>query len=314
VKTQVVVSPEDDIELRRVTLVNRSKQPRTIEITSYAEVVLAPAGNDLAHPAFSNLFVQTELLPDQDAILCHRRPREPKEKCPWLLHMMTVQGRTSQTSFETDRAKFIGRGRTPANPQALYQNTPLSNSAGPVIDPIIAIRQRVVLEPNVPLTLDIFYGVSEDRASSLAMLEKYRDRHLADRVFELAWSHSQVVLRQLNANEDDANLFNRLASAVVFPAQEMRAASSEIINNRRGQSGLWGYSISGDLPIVLLTVTDGENIELVRQLIQAHNYWRLKGLQVDLVILNEDIGGYRQDLQNQIMGLIAAGMESTPNR
>jgi cyclic beta-1,2-glucan synthetase len=311
VKTQVVVSPEDDIELRRVTLVNRSKQPRTIEITSYAEVVLAPAGNDLAHPAFSNLFVQTELLPDQDAILCHRRPREPKEKCPWLLHMMTVQGRTSQTSFETDRAKFIGRGRTPANPQALYQNTPLSNSAGPVIDPIIAIRQRVVLEPNVPLTLDIFYGVSEDRASSLAMLEKYRDRHLADRVFELAWSHSQVVLRQLNANEDDANLFNRLASAVVFPAQEMRAASSEIINNRRGQSGLWGYSISGDLPIVLLTVTDGENIELVRQLIQAHNYWRLKGLQVDLVILNEDIGGYRQDLQNQIMGLIAAGMEST---
>ncbi|VEA66891.1 Cellobiose phosphorylase [Serratia plymuthica] len=311
VKTQVVVSPEDDIELRRITLVNRSKQPRTIEITSYAEVVLAPAGNDLAHPAFSNLFVQTELLPEQEAILCHRRPREPKEKCPWLLHMMTVQGRSSQTSFETDRAKFIGRGRTPANPQALYQNTPLTNSAGPVIDPIIAIRQRVVLEPNVPLTLDIFYGVCEDRVSSLAMLEKYRDRHLADRVFELAWSHSQVVLRQLNANEEDANLFNRLASAVVFPAQEMRAASSEIIQNRRGQSGLWGHSISGDLPIVLLTVTDGENIGLVQQLIQAHNYWRLKGLPVDLVILNEDAGGYRQELQNQIMGLIAAGMEST---
>lgn len=311
VKTQIVVSPEDDIELRRVTLINRGKQPRTIEVTSYAEVVLAPAGNDLAHPAFSNLFVQTELLADQDAILCHRRPREPQEKCPWLLHMMTVQGRTSQTSFETDRAKFIGRGRTPANPQALYQNAPLSNSAGPVIDPIIAIRQRVVLEPNVPLTLDIFYGVCEDRVSSLAMLEKYRDRHLADRVFELAWSHSQVVLRQLNANEEDANLFNRLASAVVFPAQEMRAASNEIIQNRRGQSGLWGHSISGDLPIVLLTVTDGENIELVQQLIQAHNYWRLKGLQVDLVILNEDVGGYRQELQNQIMSLIAAGMEST---
>ncbi|MBO1503984.1 cyclic beta 1-2 glucan synthetase [Serratia proteamaculans] len=311
VKTQIVVSPEDDIELRRVTLINRGKQPRTIEVTSYAEVVLAPAGNDLAHPAFSNLFVQTELLTDQDAILCHRRPREPQEKCPWLLHMMTVQGRSSQTSFETDRAKFIGRGRTPANPQALYQNTPLSNSAGPVIDPIIAIRQRVVLEPNVPLTLDIFYGVCEDRVSSLAMLEKYRDRHLADRVFELAWSHSQVVLRQLNANEEDANLFNRLASAVVFPAQEMRAASNEIIQNRRGQSGLWGHSISGDLPIVLLTVTDGENIELVQQLIQAHNYWRLKGLQVDLVILNEDVGGYRQELQNQIMSLIAAGMEST---
>lgn len=311
VKTQVVVSPEDDIELRRLTLVNLTKQPRTIEITSYAEVVLAPTSNDLAHPAFSNLFVQTELLPELEAILCHRRPREPKEQCPWLLHMMTVQGSSSQTSFETDRAQFIGRGRTPANPQALYQDAPLNNSAGPVIDPIIAIRQRVVLEPNVPLTLDIFYGVCEDRAASLAMLEKYRDHHLADRVFELAWSHSQVVLRQLNANEQDANLYNRLAGAVIFPAPEMRAASSEIINNRRGQSGLWGHSISGDLPIVLLTVSDGENIALVQQLIQAHNYWRLKGLQVDLVILNENAGGYRQDLQNQIMGLIAAGMEST---
>lgn len=311
VKTQVVISPEDDIELRRLTLVNRGKQPRTIEITSYAEVVLAPASNDLAHPAFSNLFVQTELLQEQDAILCHRRPREPKEKSPWLLHMMSVQGSSSKTSFETDRAKFIGRGRTAANPQALYQNQPLTNSAGPVIDPIIAIRQRIRLEPNVPLTLDIFYGVCEDRATSLAMLEKYRDRHMADRIFELAWSHSQVVLRQLNANEEDANLFNRLASAVVFPAQEMRAASNEIINNRRGQSGLWGYSISGDLPIVLLSVTDIENIGLVHQLIQAHNYWRLKGLLVDLVILNEDSGGYRQDLQNRIMGLIAAGMESS---
>ncbi|WP_447877130.1 GH36-type glycosyl hydrolase domain-containing protein [Serratia fonticola] len=311
VKTQVVISPEDDIELRRLTLVNRGKQSRTIEITSYAEVVLAPASNDLAHPAFSNLFVQTELLQEQDAILCHRRPREPKEKSPWLLHMMSVQGASSKTSFETDRAKFIGRGRTAANPQALYQNEPLTNSAGPVIDPIIAIRQRIRLEPNVPLTLDIFYGVCEDRATSLAMLEKYRDRHMADRIFELAWSHSQVVLRQLNANEEDANLFNRLASAVVFPVQEMRAASNEIINNRRGQSGLWGYSISGDLPIVLLSVTDSENIGLVQQLIQAHNYWRLKGLLVDLVILNEDSGGYRQDLQNQIMGLIAAGMESS---
>ncbi|MGP0988693.1 hypothetical protein ACJ8PO_23665, partial [Serratia sp. CY66160] len=176
VKTQVVVSPEDDIELRRLTLINRGKQPRILEITSYAEVVLAPAGNDLAHPAFSNLFVQTELLPDQEAILCHRRPREPKETCPWLLHMMTVQGNSAQTSFETDRGIFIGRGRTPANPQALYHNAPLTNSAGPVIDPIIAIRQRVVLEPNVPLTLDVFYGVCEDRASCLAMLEKYRDR------------------------------------------------------------------------------------------------------------------------------------------
>lgn len=308
VKTQVVVSPEDDIELRRVTLVNHGKQPRLIEVTSYAEVVLAPANNDLAHPAFSNLFVQTELLAEQDAILCHRRPREPHEQSPWLLHMMTVQQPRGGVSFETDRAKFIGRGRTAANPQALQQNGPLSNSAGAVLDPVIAIRQRVLLEPNIPVTLDIFYGVSESRAGGLGMLEKYRDRHLADRVFELAWSHSQVVLRQLNINEDEANLYNRLAGAVIFPGPEMRAAQSDISRNRRGQSGLWGHAISGDLPIVLLTVTNSENIALVQQLIQAHSYWQIKGLQVDLVIINETAGGYRQDLQNDIMALISAGV------
>lgn len=306
IKTEIVVSPEDDIELRRVTLLHRGRQPRTLELTTYAEVVLAYAASDLAHPAFSKLFVQTELIPEQDTILCHRRPRSPDDPCVWLFHMMVVRGQTPEqkTSFETDRARFLGRGRTTANALALRQNGPLSNTAGPVLDPIFAIRQSVVLQPGKPVIVDMVYGVADNRQRSQALLEKYRDHPIAERVFELAWSHSQVMLRQINANEDDATLFNRLASALLFPGPELRADASIISRNRRGQPGLWGWAISGDLPIVILNVTRNDSLAEIATLIQAHHYWRQKGLSVDLVILNDSQGGYQQELYHQIMDLI----------
>lgn len=312
VKTQVVVSPEDDIELRRLTLVHRGRLPRVLELTTYAEVVLAPDASDRAHPAFSNLFIQTELNPERDAILCHRRPRSPNERSPCLFHMMVVRGDHSRSvSFETDRAKFLGRGRGPQDALAIGGSGALSNTSGSVLDPILAIRHAITLQPGQPVTIDIVYGISESRQQSLALLEKYRDYPIADRVFELAWSHSLVVLRQMNASEDDATLFNRLASAVLYPRQELRAESQIISRNRRGQSGLWGWAISGDLPIVLLSVTSEECIADVTTLIQAHRYWRLKGLEVDLVVLNNSPGGYQQGLQNQIMDLIYAGSEAS---
>ena len=144
----------------------------------------------------------------------------------------------------------------------------------------------------------------------LGLIEKHQDRRLANRVFDLAWTHSQVFLRQLNATEADAQHFGRLAGSVIYANSSLRADSSVLTRNQRGQSGLWGYSISGDLPIVLLQIGDPANIELVRQMVQAHAYWRLKGLAVDLVIWNDDHAGYRQLLHDQIMGLIAAGVEA----
>ncbi|WP_223510396.1 GH36-type glycosyl hydrolase domain-containing protein [Rahnella sp. GSA61A] len=311
-QTHIVVSPEDDVEIRRMTVTHNGRHSRTLDITTYAEVVLAPAANDAAHPAFSNLFVQTELVPAQEGILCHRRPREPDEACPWMFHMMAIHGAVErETSFETDRAAFIGRGNTAASPQAMQKGGTLGNSAGAVLDPVMAIRQRIRLRPGVPVIIDMVYGISDTRLQSLMLLEKYRDHHIADRVFEIAWSHSQVVLRQLNASEDDAGLFNRLAGALIFASQEMRGDAQSVAANRRGQSGLWGQSLSGDLPIVLLTMTSNENIGLVTLLIRAHHYWRLKGLKVDLVLLCNDSGGYQQALQNQILSLVASGAGSS---
>lgn len=310
--TEIVVSPEDDIELRRVRITNRSRQRREIEVTSYAEVVIAPAAADTLHPAFSNLFVQTEILRDRRAILCTRRPRSISEQTPWMLQLMAVHGAViGEVSYETDRSRFIGRGRSVAVPLAMIDSAALSGTEGSVLDPIVAIRYSFSLDPEQTVTVDRVTGMAETREMALNLIDKYQDRHLADRVLDMAWTHSQVVLRQLNASEADAQLHARLASSIIYANAGLRAETAVLVKNRRGQSGLWGYAISGDLPIVLLQIGDVDNIALVRQLVQAHAYWRLKGLAVDLVIWNEDHAGYRQLLQDQIMGLIASGIEAS---
>ena len=275
-------------------------------------MVLATPIADALHPAFSNLFIQTEILREQRAILCTRRPRSQGEQPPSMLHLMAIHGaQIGEVSYETDRLQFLGRSNSPANPQVMGGGADtLSGSQGSVLDPIVAIRSRIRLDPGESATIKMVTGIGTDRDAAMVLVEKYQDRYLADRAFDLAWTHGQVLLRQINATEADAHLYGRLAGVVLFANPSLRADSNILKKNSRGQSGLWGYAISGDLPIVLLQIADPANIELVRQLVQAHAYWRLKGLAVDLVIWNEDHAGYRQQLHDQIVGLIAAGIEA----
>src|SRR5438132_731161 len=311
IHTELSVSPQDDVEVRRVTLTNHSSATRTIELTSYAEVVLATQAADELHPTFSNLFVQTEFVPDSSAILCTRRARTAEEKTSWLLHLLAGQrGTQAKTSSQTGRARFVGRDGNLANPAAMQKVAPLSNTAGSVLDPIISLRRNVTLQPDEIAVLDFVIGAAENRETVSALVEKYQHFRMADRAFDLAWTHSQVILRQLNATEAEAQLYARLAGAIIYADPARRATSGILLENRRGQSALWAYGISGDTPLVLLRVTDMEKIELVRQLIRAHSYWRAKGLTVELVILNEDVSVYRQNLQDQITSLVSAGSEA----
>jgi len=311
--TQIVVSPEDDIEMRRLQLTNRSEVRRTIEITGYTEVVIAPAASDVMQPAFSNLFVQTEIIPLQHAILCTRRPRSAEDQPPWMFHVMALNGKSpEEVSYETNRMEFIGRGNTVVNPQVMNYAGPLAGNQGSVLDPVTATRYKITLDPDETVTIDRIIGIAGSREVCQGLIDKYQDKHHKDRVFEMAWTHSQVVLRQINATEADAQLYGRLASSVLFTNAAFRADPSVLIKNQRGQSGLWGYSISGDLPIVLLKIEKQTNTLLAKQLIQAHAYWRLKGLAVDLVIWNEEHNGYRQVVQNEIQALIPAEFTDRP--
>ncbi len=316
--TEVSVSPEDDVEIRRVTLTNLSARLRHIELTSYAEVVLAPLNADMAHRAFSNLFVQSEILQDQHAILCTRRARTADDSGPWLFHLVAAPGVSAEEpSFETDRAKFIGRGRTAENPLALessrgkpHASFNLSNSDGAVLDPIVAIRRNIALAPDESATVSIISGVAATREAALEVLEKYRDRHFVERAFEMAWFQSHEVLRQINAAEADAQIFGRLATSVIYANVLRRAAPSVIARNQLGQAGLWRFGISGDLPIVLVRIGNLARMDLVKTALQAHFYWRMKGLKADLVIVNEDFSGYRAVMQDQILGLVNGGQQA----
>ncbi|MBA2482573.1 MAG: cyclic beta 1-2 glucan synthetase, partial [Planctomycetes bacterium] len=310
--TEIAVSPEDDVEVRRVTLTNGSGQTRLLEATTYGETVLATLASDVAHPAFSNLFVRTELVPERSAILSTRRARSATEKPPWMFHLVAVDGaEIGHASFETSRVRFIGRGRTINDPAAMDPGAELSGTAGSVLDPVVAVRRTVRLAPEGTARIDIVTGMAETRDAALALIEKYHERRLTDRVFELAWTHSQVVLRQLGASETLAQVYGRLAGSVVYPVTARRAPGSIIARNRRGQSGLWAYGISGDLPIVLLRMSDHAKMELVVQVVQAHAYWRMKGLTCDLVIINEDHSLYRQSLHEQILAQVRSGPEAS---
>ncbi|MBL7870461.1 MAG: cyclic beta 1-2 glucan synthetase [Cyclobacteriaceae bacterium] len=310
--TVVVVSPEDDVEVRRIQLINHSGTGRKLSITSYGEVVLAASSADESHPAFSNLFVQTEIKEHQHAIICTRRPRSKEERPPWMFHLMKVDGvSTKEVSYETDRSRFIGRGNTLMHPQVLNDSKPLSGAQGSVLDPIVSIRYALTLDAGESVIIDMVTGIADTQESNQHLIDKYQDRHLRDRAFDLSWTHSQVLLRQIGATEADAQLYGKLASSILYLNPALRAQPSVVLRNQRQQSSLWSYSISGDLPIVLLIISDSENISIVKQLIKAKAYWQMKGLAVDLVILNEDSGGYRQVLQDQIQGLIAAGIGVT---
>jgi cellobiose phosphorylase len=302
--TEIVISPEDDAELRRIKITNTTVFTKILEVTSYSEVVMAQQAADEAHPAFSNLFVQTEFVPEHKALLCTRRPRSEEETPPWMFHLIAVQGATTEAlSYETGRSGFIGRGRSLSHPDAMDREF-LSGIQGAVLDPILSMRYRILVKPNQTATIDLIYGISDTRETCEGLIRKYRDQHLKDRAFELSWTHNQVLLRQIDASESDAQLYDQLASSIVYSNPELRGEPAVMLNNFRGQSGLWSHSVSGDLPIVLLHLTDPDNLGLARQMIQAHAYWRLKGLAVDLVIWNEDHGSYRQMLQDQIQGLV----------
>ena len=309
--TEIVVSPEDDIELRRSRITNRTRNVRILEITSYAEVVLTQGIADALHPAFSKLFVQTEIIPSRNAIICTRRRRDATEQAPWMFHLLALHGGTPiRTSFETDRAAFLGRGNGPEHPQAMQPNGALGHAQGSVLDPIVAIRHRVELQPDQSISIDLVNGVGSSRDLCLALIDKYHDQRLADRVIDLVGAHSRAALGQINVSDADAQTFGRAAGHILFPFAPARTDAATIMRNQLNQSHLWAHAISGDLPILLVQISNPDNLELLRQVLLAHAYWRTKGLAVDLVVWNEERSGYRQNLHDAIMGMLASSAEA----
>ncbi|MCA9319914.1 MAG: hypothetical protein KDB53_04225 [Planctomycetes bacterium] len=301
---EITVSPEDDVEVRRITLLNRSDVLREIEVTSFVEIILSKPADDLSHPAFQKLFMETEYRPDCTALLCGRRPRDPDELAPWALHVVSVEsGVHGAVEWETDRARFLGRGRTPGDPAAL-DGRALSGTTGAVLDPMFSLRRRVRIAPGEKVRLSYATGVAASRPEALKLAEKYDDAASAARTFALSSTQAQTLLEHFGISAASAQLFERLASHVLWADESLRAEPHLLAENTLGQSGLWVHGVSGDLPIMVVRVVDADNLALVQQALRAQDYWRLKGLQADLVILNDHPLGYRDQLHDQLGAML----------
>jgi cyclic beta-1,2-glucan synthetase len=302
---EVLVSPEDDAEIRRVSVTNLGLQVRELEVTSYAELVLAPPAADAAHPAFSSLFVQTESLADLGALLATRRVRSATEPSVWAAHTVAVEGQAGGgAQYETDRGRFLGRGRTIRTPMSIIDGRPLSNTAGSVLDPIFSLRRRIRLAAGESARLIFSTLVAPSREAAVAQADKYRDPATFERTVTLAWTQAQVQRHHLGIDPDEAHLFQNLASRVLYSDPTLRPSADVLARNTSGPSALWAQQISGDIPIVLVRIDEPEDRGIVRQLLRAHEYWRVKGLPVDLVILNEKAHSYTQELQTSLEALV----------
>jgi cyclic beta-1,2-glucan synthetase len=301
-----VTVADDDVELRRLTLTNQSKRTRQLEIASYVELAMAPHAWDSAHPAFAKMFVQTERL-DGDVLIAWRRKREPGETPIWTAHLIT--GAEGEIRHETDRAKFLGRGNTPASPDAIRAG--LSGSAGTVLDPVFSLSCKLELNPRDRREITFLTIAASSREELLALVEKYRRPEICARAFEIAWTRSQLAFRYLGIGPSAAHRFQELAGYLLFPTPRLRPPADRLAQNQLGQSALWSHGISGDLPIIAVTIADPRNLPLVRELLLAHTFWRLRGFRADLVILNQEGGSYDRPLHHKLQQQIEAHSTET---
>ncbi len=302
---ELAVSPEDDAEARRVTITNLSLTAKDIELTSYSELVLARQAADMAHPAFSKMFVQTEYVPDIETLLATRRRRDPDEPEIWVAQFMLVDGvETAAFEFETDRAAFLGFGGTRQNPHAMNSGAPLSGTQGATLDPVFSLRRRMRIPAGRHASFTVWTVAAASRDAVLDLVDRHRQAAAYERALTLSWTRAQIQLRHLSINHEEANLFQQLAGHLIYANAALRPASKTLARDMGPQSSLWPHGISGDRPIILVRIDDLENIGLVHEVLRAFEYWNTKQLAVDVVILNERMSSYIQDLQLAIEALV----------
>ncbi len=307
---EAVVSPENDAEVRRVSITNFGSHAREIDVTSYAEIVLATPAADAAHPAFAKLFVQTEYIASLGALVATRRVRAPADVGVWAAHLTVVEGLVlGDVQWETDRARFLGRGNTACAPIAIVDGRSLSGTVGTVLDAVFSMRQRVRILPGETARVAFWTMVAASRAAVLDLADKHRDPTAFERASTLAWTQAQVQLHHGGIDHDEAHLFQRLANRVIYSDPTLRPPSEVLQRNEQGPQSVWAHGISGDLPIVIVRISETEDLEIVRQLLRAHQYWRLKRLAVDLVVVNERTNSYTHDLQEALETLVRASQQ-----
>jgi cyclic beta-1,2-glucan synthetase len=302
---EITVAPDEDVEIRRISLTNHTDRARRLTVTSYGEIILAPQTADARHPAFNKMFVESEYVPETNTLLFRRRPSSATEAPIYLAHAAIVSaGLVVTGAHETDRARFLGRGQTLRAPAALGPNGKLSGTTGATLDPMMALSQSIELPPHASAQVNFVTVASASRENALALVRRYQDGRVVVRAFEQARIRTELELVQLGLTSADLERIQQLLSVLLYPRAALRAEPVTLAANRQGQPGLWRFSISGDYPILLVRMDNSENLVLVQRALEAHAYWRNRNIKVDLVILNQQGTTYGQELRGQLHRLL----------
>ncbi len=283
----ITLSTENNALLQTVTLFNHSGREKEVEVTSYLELILSSIDQDLAHPAFNSLFIRT--FEKEGVLFAVRRPRGEKEKNLYASHFAVTDFiPEGDISYETDRAKFMGRKHTTQDPHAVRE--PFSNTTGAVLDPIFSLRVPCKLAAKEQKCI-CFITIIEDSMARLERnLESYSSFDSVKRTFELAHSRGRqnVITKDTKEQETYLNLLGHL----LYESPNKLNYKNQIAQNTLGVSALWKFGISGDLPILTGLILKEEDFAYAQQLIKCHEFLTVKGLKFDLLLLTKDDDSY----------------------
>ncbi len=307
-RTVVTVAANDDVEIRRIQLTNHGGHSRVLALTSYSEVILTQQSVDLRHPAYNKMFIESEFLAKEQILLFRRRPRSADEKPVYMAHFfVSNQEQVSLSGYETDRAKFLGRGgtlRRPAVFSTSNQASILSKTVGATLDPISSLQAEVVLAPYQTVQIAFITLAAHSRKEIIELSRRYHRWSQIGRATQEIRTQVEDELAQLELTSQKVEQFQKLLSPMLYLSNALRAEPAILNANTLGQPGLWAFGISGDYPILLVRMKQEADLDLLGEVILAHTYWRKRGLMIDLVIFNQRETSYEQGFKGRIYRLL----------
>lgn len=300
---QSTITPNEDVCLQKISLTNQSNKKCQVRLLSYGEVVLAPQTTDQQHPAFNQMFIESRYHDDLKMLRFDRRKRSSDEQTFLLGHLLydNIDG---EVEYESDRARFLGRGHQLSMPIVFEKQKLLSGTTGTTLDPIFSIGKQIILERNQTVNLTYITLAGDDGEELLRTAKKYRDANRINHAFAASESHSEKLLRALDLNSGKLAVYQSLLSYIIYPIAKLRPDSALLNKNILGQAGLWPFGISGDYPILLIMIDQKDEIDAIQDMLLAHTYWRKMGLKIDLVIVNTKDSGYAHELNEKIHQVI----------
>ena len=300
--TKTTIAADSPVELRTIELTNYGLESETIEVTSFIEPVLSTMEQDNSHPCFNNLFLNYEYLEETKSILVYRRVKDEREKQIFLgVNLYTENEVIGELEYEIDKEKFYKRNEL-GLPKMVKNSIPFSNQIQLTTDPIVALKRTVKIEPNEKVTLNLIIAVGKNKQQVKEELKEFTNQATIKHYFELSRAKVEAENRYLGITGKQFELYEQMLGYLIIQNPLKRLQKIEVVD--APTSKLWKYGISGDLPILLLKIQNIEEIEIVREILKAYNYLRVKNIQIDLIIINQEKYSYEGVIREAIFNSI----------